>query len=730
VQEGTTTDEKNWNRRPEGAGDYRTVVEVSGRYQVAQFRVPAAPANLQALCAARTEAVATALLTLEAQVKTLAGRGTATPEARRELAFARHDLGQIHAYEGRLGPAIAELEAAYGLVSDPQASQPAFAEARHYLESVLGVLHLRQGELENCVHDRNADRCIFPIRGRGEHAETRGSEAALAYFERRLAREPDDHEARWLLNVAYMTLGRHPDGVPRERLIPAESFASSDDPGRFEDVAPKLGLDVRGRAGGALVDDVDGDGRLDVVLSSVDPCAPLRYLHQGPDGRFEDWTERARLETQLGGINLVQTDFDNDGRLDLFVMRGGWESPMRNSLLRQDADGTFADVTAAAGLLSASHRTHSAAWADFDGDGHLDVFVAHEESKAALFRNRGDGTFVDVAAAAGVDRATFAKGAAWGDYDDDGRPDLYVSNFGEPNLLYHNEGGGRFREVARAAGVSGPILSFPTWFFDYDNDGWLDLFVASFMPTVDEVARGYLGLPRRAETMRLYRNTGGGRFDDVTEAAGLARVVPSMGANFGDLDNDGFLDFYLGTGAPSYAALVPNVLFRNQGGRRFADVTTATGTGHLQKGHGVAFADLDADGDQDLFCNIGAFVAGDVFPKAAFANPGHGNAWIGLRLAGARANRAAIGARLTLTAAMADGSERRLVREIGSGGSYGASPLAAHVGLGKARRVTSVEVRWPGSGTRQVFRDLSVNRAYVVAEGEAAPRPVSARPAR
>ncbi|HUG52658.1 MAG TPA: CRTAC1 family protein, partial [Vicinamibacteria bacterium] len=617
----------------------------------------------------------------------------------------------------RLADAIAQMEAARRIVSADPPPHPDASAAVQHLDRILGVLQLRRGELENCVHDHNEARCIFPIRGRGRHQEPSGAAAALEHFRSRLRARPDDLETRWLLNVAAMTLGRHPGGLPAGLAIPPAAFESAEDARRFVDVAAAMGLDAPGLAGGVVVDDLDGDGLFDVVVSSVDACVPLRYYRNRGDGTFEDRTEASGLADQLGGINLVQADYDNDGRIDLFVMRGGWQSPMRNSLLRNEGGGRFTDVTEKAGLLRPVRRTHTAAWADFDGDGWLDLFVGNEESPAALFRNRGDGTFVDVAAAAGVGRTAFTKGAAWGDYDLDGHPDLYVSNYAGLNFLYRNRGDGTFEEVSARMGVGKPVMSFPTWFWDYDNDGRLDLFVASYVPSVTEVARHFLGLPRRAEGMKLYRNTGTA-FEDVTAAVGLDRVVPTMGANHGDLDNDGFLDFYLGTGAPSYAALMPNVMYRNRGGASFADVTTATGTGHLQKGHGVAFADLDGDGDQDVFANIGGFVPGDAYPRVVFANPGHGNRWILVRLAGVKANRAAIGARLRLTVVGADGRESLRYREVGSGGSFGASPLAQHIGLGRAARVPSLEVVWPGSGTRQVFTDVPLDRVIEIREGD------------
>src|SRR3989442_40889 len=220
----------------------------------------------------------------------------------------------------------------------------------------------------------------------------------------------------------------------------------------------------RGDAGGSIVDDFDNDGFLDIVETSFDPCQPMRAFHNNGDGTFSDVSERSHLAEQLGGINCVQTDFNNDGWLDIYVMRGGWEWPMRNSLLRNNRDGTFTDVTLESGLLSVDYPTHSAAWADYDNDGWVDLYVGHEHTPSQLFRNKGDGTFEDVAARAGVNRVAFTKGVAWGDYDDDGYPDLYVSNYGADNFLYHNRGDGSFEEVATQLGVEKPKWSFPTWF--------------------------------------------------------------------------------------------------------------------------------------------------------------------------------------------------------------------------------------------------------------------------
>ena len=279
--------------------------------------------------------------------------------------------------------------------------------------------------------------------------------------------------------------------------------------------------------------------------------------------------------------------------------------------------------------------------------------------------------------------------------------------------LYRNDGG-RFTDVTGAMGIDGPRGGFSCWAWDYDNDGWLDLFATSYDRSLADVVRGLLGQSHYRYSSRLFHNDLGRRFEDRIREAGLDMVFATMGSNYGDLDNDGFLDLYLGTGDPDLGTLVPNRAFKNVDGRRFAEITGSTGTGHLQKGHSVACGDYDGDGDVDIFIQMGGPLNGDRYHNILFQNPGQGHHWLTVKLVGKKTNRAAIGTRIRVVTA---GDHPMTVhRHISSGSSFGGNPLRQTIGLGKASRVARLEVEWPGSGTTQVFRDIDADRAIEITE--------------
>lgn len=673
---------------------------------------------------------------IELLEKELAGLRPGAPETPRRTEQIQMLISALMMYDGRWEEASARFAAAQAADS----GRP--PEFRANLEAAMGIAALRRGEVENCVACCNELSCIFPLADEAIHRQTAGSEEAIERFSRYLRQRPDDLGIRWLLNVASMTLGKYPDGVPAEFRLPLGRFAPGKEaapPGRLPNVATRVGLNVRGEAmaGGCIVDDLDGDGLLDVLTTCVDPGRGTAFFHNRGDGTFEDRSTSAGLDEQTGSLNACHADYDNDGDLDLLLERGGWELPRRLSLMRNRGDGTFEDVSVSAGLGSPI-ATQAAGWADYDNDGYVDLYVAGEYAglhpdplnRGRLYHNNRDGTFTDIASKAGVTNDRFGKGVAWGDYNNDRWPDLYVANLQEgANRLYRNNGDGTFADVASALGVTGPEECFACWFWDYDNDGHLDLWVNPYGATLDQVIRDQLGWPTLGERARLYRNQGGSKgFRDVTSEVGLDRVVLPMGSNFGDIDNDGFLDMYLGTGRPQYSFLMPNICFRNEGGQKFRDVTAATGTGHLQKGHGVAFADWDRDGDQDLFLESGGATPGDKAHNVLFQNPGSGHHWLTVRLVGTKTNRAALGARIRVEASTPGGGVLSLYRTITAGSSFGGNPLACTIGLGQAGTIRSLEVDWPTSGLRQDISSIPVDRSVEITEGEAGFRLLDAPP--
>lgn len=633
-------------------------------------------------------------------------------------------LGEAQLRLGLEEAAIESMTRAYELLPKVRG-----VSQRMAIEGVyrLGVAWLRLAETRNCCAAKSPQSCVLPLRGAGLHSDTEPARKAMQYFLETLRKAPatdrDALAARWLLNIAAMAIDEYPDGVPEEYRIPPETFESEEPFPFFRNIASELGVDTFSLSGGAIADDFDGDGYLDLVVSTFDPTGQMRYFHNERDGTFAERTAEAGLIGERGGLNLVQADYDNDGDVDILVLRGAWlnqDGRHPNSLLRNEGDGTFTDVTFSAGLGKVHFPTQTASFADYDNDGDLDLFIGNEtagslRAPCQLFRNQGDGTFVDVAVEAGVPNGGFTKAVVFGDYNGDDLPDLYVSNLGQPNRLYENLGDGTFYDVAEELGVQHPILSFPSWFFDFDQDGDLDIFSAAYGGNVCDYTADILGLPHPAEKACVYRNDGEDGFREVAAELGLTRLSAPMGSNFGDLDGDGYPDFYLGTGFPNYQDLMPNVMIHNDRGRAFRDVTMAGGFGVLQKGHAVVFADFDHDGDVDVFQELGGAFLGDKFRDALWENPGFGHHWLTVQCVGVKSNRSAIGARLRVIVEE-EGKTRSVYRWVNSGGSFGANPLRQTLGLGDAERIVALEVHWPTTGLDQRFEDVPLDAIVRVEE--------------
>ena len=545
------------------------------------------------------------------------------------------------------------------------------------------------------------------------------------------------------VGVACGPAGRTPEQVPQgPPRIPVT----------FTDVTAEAGIEFmhyNGRSGrkflpetlgsGAGFFDYDNDGNQDIFLVNSRPWSgsgagitSKLYRNEG-DGRFADVTRQAGLAISMYGLGVAAADYDNDGFTDLYVtVLDG------DRLYRNRADGTFEDVTRAAGIDNARFGT-SAAWLDFDLDGHLDLYVAnyvqwsiendlwcsmdgstktyctpesYQGQPSVLYRNRGDGTFEDVSARAGVDDPTAkALGIVVFDYDSDGLPDLFQANDTQPNKLYRNKGDGTFSEHGISAGIAyaedGKARgAMGVDSADYDRSGRFHLLVGNFAN----------------EMVNLFHNEGNGLFVDEAPTSEVGRdslLSLTFGAFFFDYDLDGHPDIFCANGhldeeievvQPAVKFAQPPLLFRNDGRGRFELAVADAGPDFAEPvvGRGAAYADYDSDGDLDIL-----ITTNDGPAKLLRNDGGNANNYLRVRLRGVKSNRSGLGTQLTLVSA--SGKQVQVVR---GGSSYcSQSETVATFGLGQDSQVSSLEVRWP-SGIVDQFKDLAPNHEIEVAEGE------------
>lgn len=673
-------------------------------------------------------------------------RNTFAPEARLKFSDSLLKAAVVYSDSATAlfgkGNTLLELgqeEAAIGIFEDLLKRMPYWMvdNSRQLIMKTLAIAYMRLGERKNCIYDHTGESCIYPIANKGIHKHKEGAEKAIEFYKSLLKYDSNDMESRWLLNIAYMAAGEYPYNVPSQYLLELTTIDTSCAIKPFTDMAGRLGLNIKNQAGGSIVEDFNNDGYVDIVTSSWSLHEGMHFFVNNGNGTFKDMAAAAGINELTGGLNLLQTDYNNDGWKDIFVLRGAWKGQFGkepNSLLRNNGDGTFTDVTKEAGLLS-FHPTQTATWADFNNDGWLDVFIGNETSNnkdinpSEFYLNNKNGTFTEMATNSGCTVIEFIKGVTSGDYNNDGWIDIFCSTLNGKKILLKNEGlingAIHFKDVSFEAGLTSNISgTFTTWFWDYDNDGWLDILASGYEFTKSlswYAAQEALHKPLGGTGhIFLFRNKHDGTFEDVSEKTGLHNVAFSMGGNFGDIDNDGWCDMYLGTGNPLYTSLVPNKLFKNIGGNRFADISIPSRMGNLQKGHGVSFVDLDNDGDQDIYIDMGGAYAGDAYENALYVNPGqNNNHQLTISLEGNQCNRAAIGARIKVT--FTDkGVKRAVFRDVNSGGSFGANPLRQHIGVGQATAVDEIEIQWPGNSSTQVIKHLPVDVIINIKQNEPA----------
>ena len=491
---------------------------------------------------------------------------------------------------------------------------------------------------------------------------------------------------------------------------------------------------------GLALFDYNGDGLVDIYFLNG---APLRgatadtpprnalYRNEG-HWRFTDVTDEAGVGDTGFGLGVTVGDYNNDGYPDLYLNNFG-----PNVLYRNNGDGTFTDVTAKAGVACGNRVGAGASFLDMEGDGDLDLYVSnyvrfsyqshrmrmadgiptypgpldHEPDGDVLYRNNGDGTFTDVSTAAGVARAAATgMGMTCCDSDNDGDTDVFVANDVMANLFLQNDGQGRFAETAVQSGIAYDSAGMPQSSMgvdagDYDNDGWLDLYVTSYQ---DELAV-------------LYHNLGNGFFHDATRITGAGQGTlnhVTWGNGWVDFDNDGDRDLFIACGhtednihlrTDRTAYMVPNLLLMNTGEGRFVNVSDTSGDGMRVRlaSRGAGFDDLDNDGDVDV-----VILNSRREPTLLRNDAPPGNHWLQIRLQGAKSNRDGVGARVRVVA-----GDLVQIDEVHSGRGYQSHyGMRLHFGLGSHRRVDRIEIHWIGGGV-DVIEDVPADRLVVIVEG-------------
>jgi ASPIC and UnbV/FG-GAP-like repeat len=534
---------------------------------------------------------------------------------------------------------------------------------------------------------------------------------------------PDDIRHRWMLRVLTLMSGRPESTIPEQYRTKMPAPAES--PFRLQDATDESGTGRLELGRGAAWGDFDNDGREDILVGAE--RAPFRLLRNLGNGRFTDVAAQMGLVDPVGlGCYAAQfIDYDNDGYQDIFLSSNGWGGGGRLFLFHNDHGRRFSDVTNAAGL-SGTVNAFGSSWSDYDNDGRADLAVATGiidpagGDRLRLFENEGNGKFREVGLQAGLTQKARWISLCWGDYDGDGRQDLLATSYDAGCFLFHNLGNGKFEDVTDRAGLRSSRHTYTAEFFDYNNDGRLDLFVSAYPDggVKEMIANRVSGSTVPANKRQLlFRNNGDGTFTDVTEPVGITGWYGAMSSQVADLDNDGFAEIVLGTGNPELDWTEPKALFRNSGDGRFVDVAMLAGLIHFGMLHGIVFSDYDDSGNLGMFGSFGGFYWGTRETSRLYRNLGAGNNSLEVRLIGTRSNRDAIGARVTATV-----KSRTTYHWVNGGNGFGAlNSRIIHIGVGHNSKVDLLRIDWP-SGSHQSFPDVQAGRRIEIVEGKNAVR--------
>lgn len=444
----------------------------------------------------------------------------------------------------------------------------------------------------------------------------------------------------------------------------------------FMDVSDSLNQNYQRCSVGTAWGDYDNDGDLDLYVVNLGQSNVL-YQNNG-NGSFNDVANIAGVDDSGDGVGCAWADFDNDGYIDIFVSN----RPGQNRLYLNNRDGTFTDITSSAGVSDPIGNGESVAWADYNNDGFVDIYVLNYLQSNRLYSNNKDSTFHEVTDSAGVGHTGRGEGVAWADFDNDGDCDIFVANYNGSNVLYLNNGDGMFEDITNSAGVGGYTNSFGVAWGDYDNDGDLDLYIA------------------QNGTNTLYANKSDGTFENMTSIAGVGGSSWSLGAAWSDYNNDGWLDLYVANHLGE-----DNFYLNNRDGT-FTEVTSQAGITNLSNARGCIWGDYDNDGDLDLF-----IANHDYQFNKLYRNEGCANHWLIIKTVGTISNYSGIGARLEARV-----QNTRMIREISGGSGFASqNSLPVEFGLGSSIILDTLIVKWP-SGLSDTLFSIEADTIIMVTE--------------
>ncbi len=480
----------------------------------------------------------------------------------------------------------------------------------------------------------------------------------------------------------------------------------------FTDVTVPANVGNNARGLGAAWGDYNNDGFLDLYVSNYHDVNVL-YKNNG-DGTFSNVASSAGVNDDGTGVDIAWGDYNNDGFLDLYLVNDvGAGYGAKNVLYKNNGDGTFANVADASGVSSRGYGL-CAAWADYDHDGLLDLYVTNNAHSIfcngqsnKLFKNKGDGTFDDITETAGVGETGNSMGIAWGDYDGDGDPDLFVVNFaspfldppeGNPSVLYRNNNDGTFTNVASPAGIEHIDGGHGVAWGDYDNDGDMDFYIANNSATLS-TSPPMSSLGKNV----LYRNNNDGTFTDVTDDAGAGSALTSTEVSWVDYDNDGDLDLHVVNGG--IQGNESSILYENKGDGTFSDIAGIAGIQNTGPGEGATWGDYDNDGDMDLYA------VNYHQSNKLYRNNGGSNHWIIVKPVGTTGNRAGIGARIEVTT----GTSTQIREVDGGSGFCSQDSLWVHFGLGSKEKIDTLKITWP-NGKAQTLSNVVADQIRTIIE--------------